>query len=96
MPQLRFDRVTVGGNLFGTTSSFAQDSNQLKIPSYATVNAFVDFRPVARVELSVRANNLFDTLGIVEVTQASIPTAGIVNVRTIPGRTVSASVKYSF
>ena len=39
-PQVTTDRFSVGANVVGTTDSFTQDSNQLKLPGYTQVNAF--------------------------------------------------------
>ncbi|HJT39295.1 MAG TPA: TonB-dependent receptor, partial [Sphingobium sp.] len=96
MPQYETRMFTVGASIIGTTSSFAQDTNQLKLPGYTVVNPFVQFRPTDRLQLMLNVNNLFDTLGMVEVGQASIPASGVVFGRTITGRTISGSVRLSF
>ena len=95
-PQFETKMFTVGANFLGTTSSYAQDTNQLKMPGYTVVNGFVQFRPTDRVQLMLNANNLFDTRGVAEVTQASIPASGMVLARTISGRTISASLRFAF
>ena len=95
-PQVELKYVTFGVNATGTTSSYAQDSNQLKLPGYTTVNAFLQVRPTRNVQLSLNANNVFDVLGLAEVTQASIPATGIVTARAINGRTVSGSLRFNF
>lgn len=86
----------LGSSLIGTTSSFAQDSNQLKLPTYAVVNAFATVRPVERVAVSLNANNLFDVAGYTEAEEGAIPASGIVRARSINGRTLLASVRYDF
>ena len=80
----------------GTTSSYTQDSNLLKLPAFAQVNAFVAVRPLKRVQVSVNANNLFDTFGFTEAEEGAIPGNGIVRARSINGRTISASLKLDF
>jgi len=90
------DLFTVGANVVGTTDSFTQDSNQLKLPAYAQVNAFVAFRPIERVELGLNATNLFNAEGYTEAEEGSIPANGIVRARSIAGRTVLASVRFDF
>jgi outer membrane receptor protein involved in Fe transport len=95
-PQFETQMFTVGANFLGTTSSYAQDTNQLKLPGYTVVNAFVQFRPTDKLQLMLNANNLFDTLGIAEVTQASIPASGMVLARSITGRTISGSIRFAF
>ena len=95
-PQIEFERVTLGANVIGTTDSFAQDNNQLKMPGYTQVNAFVSFRPADNVTLSVNGNNLFDVTGITEAEEGAIPANGIVRARSITGRTISAAVRFAF
>ncbi len=95
-PQIEFEQVTLGANVIGTTDSFAQDNNQLKMPGYTQVNAFVAFRPAENVTLSVNGNNLFDVTGITEAEEGAIPANGIVRARSITGRTISAAVRFGF
>lgn len=94
-PQVETDRFTVGANIYGTTSSYAADTNQLKMPAYTVVNAFAQVRLTDRVLLSVNSNNLFNVKGIVEA-DAAIPATGIVNTRAINGRTISTAVRFNF
>ncbi len=89
-------RFTVGANIVGTTGSYAQDSNQLRLPGYTLVNGFVQFRLTDAVELGVTGTNLFDTLALTDVNQPAIPASGIVTARALNGRTVAASVRFSF
>ncbi|HEY1124012.1 MAG TPA: TonB-dependent receptor [Sphingobium sp.] len=95
-PQFETKQFTVGANFVGTTSNYAQDTNQLKLPGYTVVNAFVQFRPTDNLEVMLNANNLFDTLGVAEVTQASIPASGLVLARSITARTISGSLRFHF
>lgn len=95
-PQIDVGPVTVGANVIGTTSSYAQDSDQLKLPGYTTVNTFLQYRPVDRVQLSLNANNLFNVKGFTEAEEGAIPTNGIVRARSINGRTISAAVRVGF
>ncbi len=97
-PAVDFDVARFGLNVVGTTKAYAQDSNQLVFPGYTQVNAFVNFRPMKNVELSLNANNLFNAKGITEAEEGSI-TAGANNyirARSINGRTVSASLRFDF
>lgn len=95
-PQVDFKHATVGVNVIGTTSSYAQDTNQLKLPGYTLVNAFVQVRPMERVQLMLNVNNLFDELALSDVEQATIPASGVVLGRAYNGRTASATLKYTF
>ncbi|TXI85912.1 MAG: TonB-dependent receptor, partial [Cupriavidus sp.] len=95
-PQVELKYATVGVNVIGTTSSYAQDTNQLKLPGYKLVNAFVQLRPTERVQLMLNVNNLFDKLALADVEQATIPASGVVLGRAYAGRTASATLRYSF
>ena len=80
----------------GTTGSYAQNVNQLKMPGYVTTNAFVQVRPVDRLLLSLNASNLFDTKAIVAVEQATLPASGIVEAHLLTGRAVSVTARLDF
>ncbi len=95
-PQYSTDLFTIGANIVGTTESFAQDNEGLILPGFTQVNAFLSIRPIERVQLSLNANNLFNTEGFTESEEGSIPANGIVRARSISGRTVSASVRFEF
>lgn len=60
------------------------------------VNPFVQFRPTEKLQLMLTVNNLFDTLGMAEFIEGSVPESGVVLGRSITGRTVSGSVRLSF
>lgn len=95
-PQYDIGRAAIGANIVGTTSSYAQDNNQLKLPGFTQVNAFAQFRPIPKLLVSLNANNLFDVRGFTEAEEGAIPANGIVRARSINGRTVSTSVRIDF
>ncbi len=97
-PAVNFDYVRSGFNIIGTTRAFAQDNNELVLPGYAQVNAFLNVTPLEGLELSINANNVFNTVGITEAEEGSIIEGAnnFVRARSINGRTISATVKYSF
>jgi outer membrane receptor protein involved in Fe transport len=96
-PQYRIGRFEVGGNVIATTSSYALDTQQLKIPGYTTVNGFVQFRPTERLTLSLNAKNLFNVLGVNFVgTTGTVQAGTIVNAAAINGRSVQASARLAF
>lgn len=95
-PQYQVRWFTVGANVVGTTASFAQDDNQLKLPAFTQVNAFLAINPVEHIAVSLNANNLFNTAGFTEAEEGSIPANGIVRARSISGRSISASVRFDF
>lgn len=98
MPQYDTDLFTVGANIIGTLDSYAQDTNQLKMPGYTTVNAFLQVRPMEKVVLSLNANNLFNVRALTEVSAATLPSAmnPTTTVATLYGRTISTSVRFYF
>jgi len=95
-PQFEVKRFTIGTNLIGTTSSFAQDGNLLKQPGYTIVSPFVQFRPVNGLQLGLNVYNVFDKLAFVSVNSAAVPTSGVATAQTLTGRTITGSVRFSF
>ncbi len=96
VPQIDFGKLAIGANIVTITGSYAQDSNQLRMPGFTQVGAFLEANPADNLRLTVSAQNLFDTLGIYEVNQASVPANGIGFARAANGRTVQASLALSF
>ncbi len=95
-PQIKTAQFALGANIIGTTSSYSNDSNQLKLPGYTIVSTFLAWKPTEKVTVSLNANNLFDKLAITEINEATIPGTGVVAGRFLNGRTVSTSLSYSF
>ncbi len=96
VPQIDFGKFAAGANIVTITRSYAQDSNQLRMPGFTTVGAYIEAQPAENLRLTVSAQNLFDTLGIFEVNQASVPANGIGFARAANGRTVQASLRLAF
>lgn len=96
MPQYETNLFTVGASLVGTTESFSQDVNQLVMPGYTTVNAFVEVRPMERVVVSLYATNLLDEIALTEVSAPTLPATGVALARALPGRNISASLRIFF
>ena len=96
VPQVDFGKFAAGANIVTITGSYAQDSNQLRMPGFTTVGAYAEFEPAENLRLTVSAQNLFNTLGIFEVNQASVPANGIGFARAANGRTVQASLRLAF
>lgn len=95
-PQYDSDRFTVGANVGGQTSSYADDSDMLKMPGFTTVGLFAQYRPVDRLSLGVNVSNVFNTTAIQEVNATTIPLNGVATARTVYGRLVSASARFFF
>ncbi|MEG8119254.1 hypothetical protein, partial [Xanthomonas hortorum] len=75
---------------------YTQDSNQLKMPGYTQVNLFGDYRVTDALTVALNVNNLFNTFGLTEAEEATIPANGIIRARSIAGRTTSISLRYDF
>ncbi len=98
IPSYSFGNHSIGLSIIGQTDAFAQDANELVMPGYAIVNGFVNVSLAKGLTLSLNANNLLDTIGITESEEGNI-TEGQVNylrARSITGRSVSGTVRYSF
>jgi outer membrane receptor protein involved in Fe transport len=95
-PQFQSRQFTVGANLMGATSSYATDNDLMRVPGYLLVNAFLQYRPVARVQLMLNANNLFDEVAWIEITTPSVPANGVGLGRAANGRTISLSARMDF
>jgi outer membrane receptor protein involved in Fe transport len=98
MPTYTKGNFSVGFAAIGTSSSYAQDNNQLKLKGYVLINPFINYRFNKAFMLSVNANNLLNTIGITESEEGSITenATNIIRARSVTGRTVSATVAFSF
>jgi outer membrane receptor protein involved in Fe transport len=93
-PAYRIKQANVGLNFIGNSDAPA---GKLVTPAYIQVNAFVGYELVKGLWLSVNGNNLFDTIGLTEISNSDgISVNGLNAARSINGRTVIASVRYSF
>lgn len=95
-PQFDIDQFTIGANIMGTTSSWVQDNNLMKMPGYTLVGAMVQYRPTEQLQLMLNVDNLFDKFALIEVTTPSVPANGIGIGRAANGRTVSLSARLNF
>jgi outer membrane receptor protein involved in Fe transport len=99
LPIYTINKLNIGLNIIGTSYSYAQDDNLLKLPGYVLVNPFVSFQFSKVISLSVDVNNLFNALGI---TEADGPdaivnnTTNIIEVRPVTGRTLEAKITMNF
>ncbi|WP_085316429.1 TonB-dependent receptor domain-containing protein [Derxia lacustris] len=89
-PGYAFGPFDLGASVVGTTKSFADDANTITLPAYAVVNGFVSYRFDNGVLIGLSANNLFDKLAYTEAESDGHAA------RALNGRTVKASLKYSF
>jgi len=96
MGRYNFNNGSAGVSLIGTTDSYTKDANDLKMEGYTQVNAFASYMLSDSLSVSINVNNLFDTAGITEAEDASLPSNGIIRGRSIGGRTSSLTVRYDF
>ena len=87
---------SLGLSFIGTTDSYSQDNNDLKLDGYTQANAFASYNLTESLSLNLNINNLFDTVGVTEAEEGSIPSNGIIRGRSINGRTSTFQVKYEF
>ncbi|MCQ8878702.1 TonB-dependent receptor [Pseudoalteromonas shioyasakiensis] len=96
MARYNFDQGSAGLSFIGTTDAYAQDNNDLKFDGYTQVNGFVSYDLSENLNLAFNVNNLFDTVGITEAEEGSVPENNIIRARAINGRTTSLTLKYMF
>jgi outer membrane receptor protein involved in Fe transport len=89
--------LEIGGALIGTTKSYAQNDNQVVLPAFTVVNAFVNWAFTDRATVQLGVNNLLDTIGYTEAEgQGNLSNNPLYVARSINGRSVRASLKVSF
>ncbi|AJP71731.1 TonB-dependent receptor domain-containing protein [Sphingomonas hengshuiensis] len=96
MPQVAFGKVAAGAVFVGTTGSYTDVSNRLRLPGYVTTDLFAEYRLTDRLAVSLNANNVFDKLAIASANDGTIPASGIVQARVLNGRTISGSIRFDF
>ena len=97
-PTYRVGPASLGLGVIGQTSSYAQDSNELRMPAYVLLNGFASVDLSRGLTLGLNANNLTNALGFTESEEGSI-TENQVNylrARSVTGRTVAATLRYGF
>jgi len=89
-------KIDGGLNFIGTTES--PQGRGLVLPGFTQVNAFASYRFDPQWQLSLHGNNLTDRIGLTEVPGATggVTANGLNTARSINGRTVTASLTYSF
>lgn len=98
IPTYTYKEHSIGLSLIGQTKAYAQDGNELVMPGYAIVNAFVNVNLVKGLSVGLNANNLFNTIGITESEEGSITENQVnyIRARSITGRSVAATIKFNF
>jgi outer membrane receptor protein involved in Fe transport len=80
----------VGAALVGSGKSYGDDANTITMKGYTLVNAFVNVPLGDKAQLSLSANNLFNTLAYTEIEGDGHAA------RAFNGRSLRATLKYNF
>lgn len=88
----------IGLSLIGQTKAYAQDNNDLVMPGYMIVNAYIAAQLSQGLVFSLNANNLTNTIGITESEEGSITenATNYIRARSIAGRSIVASLNLTF
>ncbi len=81
---------SLGASLVGTGKSYGDDGNTITMGGYTVLNAFVNYQAMKNLTLGIGVNNLTNTIGYTEIEGDGHAA------RSINGRTVKASLRYSF
>ena len=91
-PSYQIGDAEMGVSIIGTSKSYAQDDNQVVLPSYTVVNLFASYELARNLQLSLGVNNLFNVVGYTEAEGQN----ALYVARSINGRSAKATLKYSF
>jgi outer membrane receptor protein involved in Fe transport len=89
-PSLLLGDFTLGASVIGTTKSWGDDGNTLVLPAFHVVNGFASYQFNEHTTASLSVNNLFNAIGYTEVEGDGHAA------RSINGRSIKASLKYTF
>lgn len=89
-PSYTFGKFNIGASLVGTGKSFGDDGNTITLKGFAVLNAFANYEVWKNLTLGVGVNNLTNKVGYTEVEGDGHAA------RSINGRTVKATLRYTF
>ncbi len=89
-PSYNAGPFSVGASLIGTGKSFGNDGNTIVMKGYTVVNAFVNYQAMKNLVVGLGVNNLGNATGYTEVEGDGHAA------RSINGRTVKATLRYTF
>ena len=89
-PGYTYGNFDFGASIVGTTSSYGDDANTITMDGYVVVNPYVSYQVNDKVQVSLSANNVFNTLGYTEIEGDGHAA------RAVNGRTYKATLKYQF
>lgn len=101
MPSYNFGKTkqnSVGLSFVGQSKAYAQDNNELVMPSFVVASGFINYAITKSLNANLSVNNIFDTIAVTEAEEGSITEGqdNYVRARTLPGRSVSLALKYNF
>jgi outer membrane receptor protein involved in Fe transport len=89
-PSYSFGKLNVGASLIGTGKSYGNDDNTITQKGYAVLNAFANYEVMKNLVVGIGVNNLTNTIGYTEVEGDGHAA------RSVNGRTVKATLRYTF
>jgi outer membrane receptor protein involved in Fe transport len=89
-PSYSFGKLNVGASLIGTGKSWGDDGNTITQKGFAVINAFANYEVFKNFTLGIGVNNLTNKIGYTEVEGDGHAA------RSINGRTVKATLRYTF
>ena len=101
MPSYNFGSVkqnSIGLSFVGQSKAFAQDSNELVMPSFVVTSGFVNYAITESLNVNLSVNNILDVIAVTEAEEGNITDNQVnyVRGRTLPGRSISLALKYQF
>jgi len=91
-------KANIGLSFIGTTKVYAQDDNNVVLPGFIYVNAYLGYNIAPGLNIRLNSNNITNTLGFTEM-EGDPFTNGSTNylrARPITGRATNATLTYSF
>ena len=89
-PSYTIGSASFGVSAVGTGKSWADDAHTIVMPAYTVVHGFFNYQVSERAQVAISANNLFNKIGYTEVEGDGHAA------RSITGRSVKATLKYTF
>ncbi len=89
-PSYSVGQLNFGASLIGTGKSYGDDGNTITQRGYVVINAFANYEVMKNLVLGIGVNNLGNVIGYTEVEGDGHAA------RSINGRTVKATLRYTF
>ncbi|MES2322442.1 MAG: TonB-dependent receptor [Pseudomonadota bacterium] len=89
-PSYTMGDASFGLSLTGTGASWADDGHTIRMPAYSLLNGYASYQVTPSISLALSASNLLDKIAYTEVEGDGHAA------RAIGGRSIKATLKYSF